>query len=122
MKKITLLFVVSFILFSCEKDDFVPTEELPDWLVSKIQSDEQFIEESPHSYPSWGAWVRFEWNSGFYYEYWNLLSSSLTYPISHSGDTLDYLTEKTDSDYMLERCCQKYVWKGPNVEDWMYDH
>ena len=122
MKKIALLFAVSFVLFSCEKDDFIPTEELPGWLVSKIQSDEQFIEESPHSYPAWGVWVRFEWNSEFYYEYWNILSSSLTYPISHSGDTLEYLTKEADSEYMLERCCQKYVWKGPNVEDWMYDH
>ncbi len=113
---------VSLLLFSCEKDYLVPQEELPEWLISKIENDEQIIEESPKYYLASGAWARYEWNTEFYFEYWNPLSSTFPHPISQIGDTLEIYANDANSDYCQEKCCWEYVWKGPKYKDWMYEH
>jgi len=112
MKRTPIIVFFSLLMFSCEKDNLVPWEELPEWLISKIENDEQIIEESSNYYLASGAWVRYEWNTEFYYEYWNLLDSTFPRPISHSGDTLENYTNDYKSDYYQEKCCREYVWKG----------
>jgi len=120
MKRLILLIPLMFILFSCEKE-FVPEHELPDWLLSKIEEDEEVISDRPKGYLASGTWVRVKWNDVFYYEYWNMLSSRFAYPISHDRDTLDFTIADGWTDYAKEKCCEKFVWKGPEVKDWMYD-
>jgi len=100
--------------FSCEKEYLVPEDELPDWLLDQIELYEQTIADNPKSSYAWSSWIRYEWNSEYYYEFWNLLSSTFPNPISHARDTLDISQVDADTDYFKEKCCGAYVWKGPN--------
>ncbi|MCK4879709.1 MAG: hypothetical protein KAS82_03580 [Bacteroidales bacterium] len=119
MKRILIVVSISFLLLSCGKDYLVPEEELPEWLIQRIEYDEQVIEASPKYYLAYGAWSRIKWNNENYYEYFNALSSTILPPISELGDTLDILMPLlTSSDYYKERCCREYVWKGPRYKDW----
>ena len=120
MKQLVLIATISLLLLSCEKDDLVPLEELPYWLIARIEYDEQIIEGSPRNYLASGAWVRYEWNTEHYFEYWNLLSSAFPPIITFSGDTLDIYANDSDSAYYQEKGCKKYVWKGPLFKDWMF--
>jgi hypothetical protein len=47
MKKLMLMFFFSLIFFSCEKDYLIPDKEVPEWLKTKINQDEQIIKDSP---------------------------------------------------------------------------
>lgn len=120
MKKVTIaplllpIILLFFLLISCEKEYLVPESELPQWLKNSIRRDEQFIKDHPHGLAAMGAWNRTRWNDEYYYEYYNLLLSSMPRPISHSGDTLEVWVGDTDTDYHKEKCCSRYVWKGPD--------
>jgi hypothetical protein len=119
----TLIVVsISLLLFSCDKISLktgylIPKEELPNWLVASIEHDEKIIEASPKGYLAWGAWTRSKWNNEYYFQYVNYLSSKIIPPISELGDTLD-IPPLTSTDYYKEKCCTKYVWKGPKFTDW----
>ena len=117
MKKLALLITFSFVFFSCEKDYLIPNKEVPKWLKEKIEQDEQIIKDSPQLMNSYGAWLRFKWQNEYYFEYHNVLSSSLPSPISAKGDTLHFYATDTNTDYYKEKCCKEYVWKAPNYED-----
>jgi hypothetical protein len=118
MRKTALLFVFSFIFFSCEKDEFVPDNEIPSWLKSKINEDEIIIKDSPQFLYAWGAWIRYKWHSDYYFEYHNILSSTQPKPISFSGDTLNIIATDANTDYYKEKCCKQYVWKAPNYKEY----
>jgi len=117
MKRILLVVSISLLLCSCEKDYLLSKEELPDWLISSIESDEQIIEASPKYYLAYGAWTRSKWNNMNYYQYVNYLSSTIIPPISELGDTLD-IPPLTSTDYYKEKCCTVYVWKGPKFKNY----
>ena len=122
MKRALLLFSISFFLFACEKDSLetgylVPIEELPDWLISSIEYDEEVIETSQKYYSAYGSWSRSKWNNEYYYKYFNLVSSTIPQPISHLGDTLD-IPPLTSTDFYKERCCTEYVWKGLRYKEY----
>lgn len=114
MKKIILLIAVHFLLISCEKGYLVPENELPEWLRTSIEKDEQIIKKNPKYMTSYGSWIRYKWHDEYYYDYFNLVSSTMSKPISHIGDTLNFFVNDNNTAYYKEKCCKKYVWKGPN--------
>lgn len=117
MKKIVLLITFLLLLISCENICYlIPEKELPEWLKTSIKQDEKMIKEHPGSVTSYGSWIRYEWHDEYYYEYHNSISSLLPKPISHIGDTLDFSAADITKDYHWEKCCDKYVWKGPKYE------
>jgi hypothetical protein len=113
MRKAVLYFFFSLVLFSCEKDSFVPSDEIPGWLKKRISHDEQLIKDSPKYMASYGAWLRYQWKDEFYFEYHNPLSSSSTVPITFDGDSLKIFSNINDQAYGKGRCCRQYVWKAP---------
>ena len=117
MNRILPLLLLASLLLSCEKENLVPEDEWPQWLRTTIEEHESFIQANPKSSAAVGAWKRTTWNRVYYYEYYNLLSSSMPIAISHSGDTLDTYVGDTDSDYHQEKCCGIWVWKGPRFID-----
>lgn len=117
MKKLALMFFFSLMFFSCKKDYLIPDREVPDWLKAKISQDEQIIKDSPQLMNSYGAWLRYTWQNEYYFEYRNVLSSSLPRPISVKGDTLQIYATDINTDYYKEKCCRQYVWKAPEYED-----
>jgi hypothetical protein len=111
------MLVLSIIFFSCEKDYLIPDKEVPEWLKTKINQDEQIIRDSPQLMNAYGAWLRYKWQSEDYFEYHNELSSSLPQPISEKGDTLNFYVTDSTTDYYKEKCCKQYVWKAPEYKD-----
>jgi len=109
--------LLASLLLSCEKETLVLEDEWPDWLRTTIEEHEDLIRANPQSSVAVGAWKRTTWNRVYYYEYYNLLSSSMPIAISHSQDTLDTYVGDTDSDYHHEKCCASWVWKGPRFID-----
>ncbi len=116
-KAAVYLFLMALLLVSCDKEYLVPECELPQWLKDNIEQHEQSIRDNPKSMAGIAAWKRTVWKQEYYYEYYNLLLSSMPRPISHSGDTLDVWIGDTDSDYHREKCCSVYVWKGPDYKE-----
>jgi hypothetical protein len=112
--KNTLFFFIALILLlsSCEKEYLIPSNEVPDWLKTKINEDEQIIKEQPRLMNAYGCWIRYSWNNENYFEYHNELSSSLPMAISFDGETK--IPANIDNAYNREKCCLTYVWKGPN--------
>jgi len=118
MKKLMFIFLFSLIFFSCEKNNLVPENEIPAWLKTKIQQDEQVIKTSPKSQSSWGSWLRYEWKNEYYFEYHNNVSSYLGNAISFRGDTMSFSGYDANALYSKERCCMRYVWKAPNYKEY----
>jgi hypothetical protein len=116
MRKIALLLILCVIFISCEKDYLIPAKEVPEWLKSKIRQDEKTIKDSPQNMKSYGGWLRYKWQDEYYFEYHNVLSSSMPQPVSAMGDTLHIYVFDTTSDYYNTKCCMEYVWKGPDFK------
>ena len=76
MKKIALMLFCALVLFSCEKDFLIPGNEVPEWLKSKIEQDEQMMIDHPSSCLYYGAWLRYRWQDEYYFEYHCSCSSS----------------------------------------------
>lgn len=117
MKKITFLFLLSFFLYSCEKDYLVPKSEVPDWLKTEISKAEKTIKESPAGLTSYSAWIRYQWQNEYYFEYNAGASSSSPKAISATQDTLRLNPWDTTTDYFKERCCRQIIWKGPKYSE-----
>jgi hypothetical protein len=114
MKNIYFLFALSILFFSCEKDDYlIPNEEVPEWLKERISEDEATIKSDPKLMPNYGAWIRYEFQGAYYYEYDNYLSSLSRNPYSQEGVRVD-LTIAAFTDYQTDKCCKKFVWKAPS--------
>lgn len=109
------MFFFCLLFFSCEKDNLIPENEIPVWLKTKINQDENIIKQSPNSGVAYGAWLRYKWQNEYYFEYYNNLSvsSSLPIPISVNGDSLIIISGGTNSDYWSKKCCLQYAWKAP---------
>jgi hypothetical protein len=118
MRKIALMFFFSLIFFSCEKDFLIPDKEVPEWLKSKIKQEEQIIKESPQLMSAYGAWLRYDWQNEYYFEYHNELSSSFPRAISIKGDTLHIWANDVNTDYYKEKCCRQLVWEAPNYKEY----
>ena len=48
MRKIIILLILSFLSFSCDKENLVTASEIPDWLKSNIENLELQIESGDH--------------------------------------------------------------------------
>jgi hypothetical protein len=118
MNKLTAVFVILiFCLSSCQKDDPTANEALPQWLIEKNQSDEDFVIQNPKSMLAYGVWVRTTWEGDFYFEYSNSLSSSMYSPISFERDTLPFLIADSNTDYFKQKCCSEVVWYGSRIDE-----
>ena len=115
MKKLVLICASIIVLLSCQKELLVPKSELPQWLIEKIEADEAVINENSKIWLAAGKWTRTEWQSEYYYEYDNILSSFLFGPISHQRDTLSIYDTSLIRQYEDEKCCEKLVWEGPSA-------
>ena len=115
MKK--LIFILPTILvlvFSCNTSNENPDIDLPIWLKTQIKQEEQFIIQNPKLMPAWGVWERNKYNNEIYFEYSNMLSSLMYYPvISYHQDTLSW---DDHSDYLKNKCCSKVVWHGSQID------
>jgi hypothetical protein len=118
MKNPIIIISVALLMLSCEKDNFIPKEEIPDWLKTRIEIFDLLLKDSPKAMDAYGAWLRYEWENNYYFEYHNPLSSRTIQPISFQGDTLDYFTDPRAMDYDKNRCCKQYVWKGPRYKEY----
>lgn len=121
MNKTITLILFCITVISCEKDYLIPANEIPDWLKEQIKISEQKIKDDPSIMPAYGSWVRFNWKNEHYFEYSNPLSSSIGLPISFHGDTLK-IFNPTVADYTKEKCCMRYVWKGPGFNEYLSPH
>jgi hypothetical protein len=119
MKKLYFLFVFFIFLSSCEKKDvLVPENEIPGWLKTQIQTCELTIQQDPDSYINSGvAWIRYKWNDNYYFEYRNMISATVAYPISFDQDTLKVCPVCSGEDYHDNKCCKQFAWKGTKYID-----
>lgn len=117
MKKITLIFLLSLLFFSCEKDFLIPDKEVPEWLKAEIRNDELTMREHPSSCLYYGAWLRYTWKDDYYFEYHCSCSSSSPLAISTKGDTLHIVANDVTTDYYKEKCCRELVWKASEYTD-----
>lgn len=114
-KSIIFNTVLAFLLLSCEKkaDFLIPESEIPNWLKTKIVSDESTLKSNPESSISISAWIRYEYGGDYYYEFINLLSSAG--PMVFKSDSTEFnYREVNFFDYQSGKCCKRYVWKGPS--------
>ncbi len=107
MKKVFILLLFSLFLTSCEKDYLVPNKEVPQWLKDRIAKDQK----DTNSFSDISAWIRYEYNGKYYYEY-NLMTSSQFPPVFTDDGQLLSQTKDSYIDYMNNKCCKKYIWKG----------
>jgi len=116
MKKLLLLFTITFLLSSCEKDYYlIPANEVPRWLKDRISHDEKIIQSDPQSGLDVAAWIRYKYEGDYYFEHRNGLSS--LGPEQYDFDGNKYQPEDI-FEYMENRCCKRFVWKGPNYIDY----
>ena len=115
MKKIVLLALIALALISCKKEHHSSANDIPDWLKSDIKKQEQIIKDSPKLMNAYGSWVRYTWESEYYFEYHNDLKSSSPRAISMKGDTLHIWADDINTDYGKNKCCKFCVWKAPNA-------
>jgi len=67
----------------------ISSAEIPDWLQEQIEEDEKIIDSDPKRMQNYGAWIRYEFNNAYYFEYDNPLSSLSRNPYSQEGIRID---------------------------------
>jgi len=113
MRNLIFLIIAIFII-SCEKDS-LKNEEIPNWLKTRIAQDEEQIRNDPQSGLDCAAWIRYKYDNKHYFVYDNILSSSGPMTYDYDGSKV-YFGETVD-DYINNRCCKLYIWKGPTYID-----
>lgn len=112
MKKTIILLILSFLSFSCNKENLVPASEIPDWLKSNIENLELQIESGDHPSLNISAWIRYKYLDNYYFEFYNPVSSSGPTPYDWNGNLA--FDQEQRLKYYNERCCKQIVWKGPS--------
>jgi hypothetical protein len=112
MKKLIFLVVLSISILSCQKDQSLLIKDVPNWLKNNISGLEKQIKSDPITIAAYTAWVRYEWENEYYFEYFNFSSSTKTGPTCMDGQVLSMADPKY-AKYENEKCCMEYVWKGP---------
>ena len=112
MKKTLLLCTIVLLFFSCGKDNSSSNNDFPQWLKDQIAQDESTIKADPKLMQNYGAWLSYEFNGEIYYEYDNPLSSLSRNPYSQDGVRVN-LTVGPFTNYLKDKCCEKFVWKAP---------
>ncbi|HEX2969273.1 MAG TPA: hypothetical protein VHO46_09215 [Bacteroidales bacterium] len=118
MKKYLVALALMFSLFSCKDAPYMDPDE-PDWLKQRIQADEEIIKSNPQSGLDAAAWLRFEWQGGYYFDYINPANSSGIETYNFKGELIPFATDGRET-YEKDRCCEHVVWTGskyvPTVE------
>jgi|GEM_PF-1029519 len=111
MKNLVLFLCLFLLASSCEKNQTVPDDEIPDWLKTRIAQDELTIASNPQSGLDIAAWIRYKYEREYYFEYHNMLSSSFPPVYDYAGESVNYFIDPY-TDYQDKKCCKQYVWKG----------
>ncbi len=110
MRKLLILLAIFSVMISCSKESKT-TDDLPKWLQERIAADEKEISSNPQSGLDLAAWIRYEYNGAVYFEYHNLLLSSLPKVFNYDGTEMTYSLPEYEN-YQNGKCCKKFVWKG----------
>ncbi len=114
MKLVYFLPIVTILFFSmaCEEESSsTASVTIPDWLQEQIEKDEKIIEADPKRMQNYGAWIRFEFNQKYYFEYKNPLSSLAFNVKTQDGKGVD-ITQSPFINYQKDKCCKQYMWKA----------
>ncbi|MGE5418868.1 MAG: hypothetical protein ACM3UT_01725 [Chloroflexota bacterium] len=114
MKRYLIILLLLSAVFSCSKETYTDAAE-PEWLKLRISSDEANIKSNPQLGLDAAAWLRFEWQSSYYYDYINLNNSSGPETYTFDGQKLS-LSAESLATYHKERCCEHVVWKGAGYQ------
>lgn len=115
--KILLHFLLpAVLLISCERQYLLPADEVPGWLKTRIAEIEDEIKANQTSALNICAWIRYEFNDQYYFEWHNLLSSSFPPVYNADGEMMTYSWDSAD-EYQKAKCCKKFVWKGSSWKD-----
>ena len=106
------VFLSLFLFADCNKYEFVPDNEVPQWIKDRIAEDEAVIDSAPKLMQIYGAWIRYKYKKEYLFEYENALSSVMHEIYNFDGDGIDILNEPYDT-FVDDRCCKRYVWKAP---------
>lgn len=108
--RILLILPLFFLISSCAKEkDSV--NELPVWLQERIAADEEAIAADGQTGLDLGAWIQYTYKENIYFEYHNLIMSSLPKVYSFNGDQMPF-DGSVYTEYQKAKCCKKFVWKG----------
>ncbi|HLN54803.1 MAG TPA: hypothetical protein VK207_02360 [Bacteroidales bacterium] len=110
MKRYFIMLLLLSSVFSCRKETYSDAA-VPEWLKLRISTDEAMIKSNPQLGLDAAAWLRFEWQSSYYYDYINLNNSSGAETYTSDGQKLSFSAESL-ATYRKERCCEHVVWRG----------
>lgn len=114
MNKVVLFSLIAFIALSCKKDVYTDAAD-PDWLKDRIAADEETIKNYSQSGLDMAAWIRYEWQSLYFYDYINPNNSSGSETYTYEGERI-YFSYVALAQYHAERCCEVMVWKGAKYQ------
>ena len=77
----------------------------------RIAADEKEIAAEPNSDKDLGAWIAYTYDDSTYFEYHNLIMSSLPKVYYYSGTEMDF-SQPVYTEYQSGKCCKKFIWKG----------
>ena len=113
-----LTLILSIFLFTdCNKNKFIPDDEIPQWLKERIAEEEAIIDSSEHSESFISVWIRYEFRDQYYFEYDNPLSSVMFEIYNFDGEGFNSSDEEYIKTYHDGKCCKRYVWKSPGYEE-----
>ena len=119
MKKFLCFITITLFLTSCEKwpNFLIPSSEVPRWLKERISDDEKTIKSDSLSGLRFTAWIRYEYDGDYFFEFRDPLSSSGPKVFDYDGDKTMF-NHETYLNFKTERCCKQFVWKGPSYFDY----
>lgn len=109
-----VILIISFVLAisACKEEETYLDVKDPEWLQSRIERDEGLIEANPDSGFEKAAWIRFEWEGDYYFDYINLDNSAGAETYTYDGSKLSFSAEAL-AEYLAKRCCEHVIWVGP---------
>jgi len=114
MRKYFFILAVFSLLVSCKEKE--EGNGLPAWLQEKIAADEADIAADTQTYKTLGAWIQFTYRHSTYFEYHNMIFSSLPKVYYNEGGEMNFALPEYD-EYQKGKCCKVIVWKGDGYID-----
>lgn len=103
------------LLASCAKENEDYTK-IPKWLKDDIATKQKEIASTPNSRYEICAWIRYQYKGNTYFEFHNMLWSSLPKVYQFDGTEVDF-DENNYTLYQNGKCCKEIVWKGKSYTD-----
>jgi hypothetical protein len=120
MKRVILLLLPVIMLTSCEKQNLLPSGDIPPWLKEMIREAEAGESSPPMFASDMGAWVRYRYEGNYFFEWLNPIMSSL--PPVYTREGLQVMDQSVYIPYQNGKRGKKYVWKGssfpPEYDEW----